>query len=174
MLARYVNVTSDTSILARALPLAEAELQWWKNNRTISVTSPYTHIVHSVSHYAVNNTAPRPESYLEDYETVNGMPLSEGATKTDLNGFRYTPQEQADLYSEIASGAETGWDYSSRFTKDPLATLANTTDQEPLMRGLNVRATIPVDLNSILCTSQARLSYYLCWMLTACPYYNLL
>ena len=43
-----------------------------------------------------------------------------------------------------------GWDYSSRWLKDPLAG-ANLTDQLPKLRTLNVRNTIPVDLNSILC-----------------------
>lgn len=141
MLSRYVNVTGDHAILSRALPLAEAELQWWSNNRTISVTSPYTNKTYQVSHYAVNNTAPRPESYLEDYETVNGSDLPTN----------YTDAEKAELYSELASGAETGWDYSSRWTKEPFATIGNTTNQEPLLRGLNVKGLVPVDLNSILC-----------------------
>ncbi|KAG8984620.1 hypothetical protein FRB93_006400 [Tulasnella sp. JGI-2019a] len=41
MLSRYVNATSDISILPKALPLAEAELAWWQTNRTIIVVSPY-------------------------------------------------------------------------------------------------------------------------------------
>ncbi|KAG8984621.1 hypothetical protein FRB93_006401 [Tulasnella sp. JGI-2019a] len=69
---------------------------------------------------------------------------------TDLNGLNYTAQQRADLYSEIASGAETGWDFTSRFSKDPFATVGNTTNLQPLMRALNVRGTAPVDLNSIL------------------------
>lgn len=42
-----------------------------------------------------------------------------------------------------------GWDYSGRFLKDPLA--GNSLDRLPALRTLNVRNTIPVDLNSILC-----------------------
>lgn len=165
MLSRYVNVTSDTSLLPRALPLAEAELAWWHKNRTIFVKSPYTGKDYPVSHYAAINTAPRPESYLEDYQTVNGVPLGPGSSVTDLNGLNYTEQQRADMYSEIASGAETGWDFTSRFTKDPFATLANTTNQEPLMRGLNVRATVAVDLNSIICGSLYTMSCVYVWTL---------
>ncbi|KAG8898238.1 hypothetical protein FRB99_007577 [Tulasnella sp. 403] len=146
MLHRYVNVTSDKSILADALPLAEKELQWWATNRTLTVTSPYTQKVYNVSRYAVVNTAPRPESYLEDYETANGA------------GLNWTDDQKAAIYAELASGAETGWDYCTRWTKFPFATLANTTDQEPLLRGLNIRALIPVDLNSILYNSEIFLS----------------
>lgn len=48
----------------------------------------------------------------------------------------------------MASGAETGWDYSSRWTRNPYA--GNATDQNPVLRTLNVRNTTAVDLNSIL------------------------
>lgn len=133
MVYDYVNVTGDTSILQRALPLAEAELAWWANNRTINVTSPYTSRTYMMAHYAVTNTAPRPESYLTDYLTVHDPTLS-----TPL-----TDDQAAELYSELASGAETGWDYSSRFEAIPQ--LGN-----PGLRSLNVKNNIPICLNSIL------------------------
>ena len=94
MLDRYINATNDTSILERALPLAELELEWWSTNRSISVTSSYTSQTYSMFHYAVNNSAPRPESYLEDYQTATGVNLTE--------------QQRSDLYAELASGAESG------------------------------------------------------------------
>ena len=53
----------------------------------------------------------------------------------------------ADLYAELASGAETGWDYSARWAKVPVI---NVSDNNPALRTLNVRAIIPVDLNSLL------------------------
>ena len=65
MLADYVAASNDTSILKRALPLAEAELKWWADNRTLQVKSPFTNQTYAMAHYAVNNTAPRPESYLQ-------------------------------------------------------------------------------------------------------------
>ena len=64
MLSDYVAATNDTSVLARALPLAEKELTWWATQRTVNVTSPFTNKTYAVTRYAVNNTAPRPESYL--------------------------------------------------------------------------------------------------------------
>ena len=64
MLDAYVSATNDTAILNRALPLAEKELAWWKTNRTLTVKSPYTNTSYEMARYAVNNTAPRPESYL--------------------------------------------------------------------------------------------------------------
>jgi len=55
--------------------------------------------------------------------------------------------ERASLYAELASGAETGWDYGARWCKQ--STL-NVTNNYPALRTLNTRAIIPVDLNSLL------------------------
>lgn len=97
----------------------------------------------------MTNSAPRPESYLTgeldaqsrssqltilyiDYTTANDPSLPA------LN-----ETQRAALYAELASGAESGWDYTARwFTHGP----ANGT-----LRDLNVRNTIAIDLNSILC-----------------------
>ncbi|KAI0698165.1 glycoside hydrolase family 37 protein [Cytidiella melzeri] len=134
MLDAYISESNDTSILTRALPLAEKELAWWSTNRTITVTSPFTNTTYDMFHYAVNNTAPRPESYLQDYETANDPTIP-----TNL-----TVAQQADLFSELASGAESGWDYSSRF-----AALPNVTGNA-LLRSYNIKNHVAVDLNSIL------------------------
>ncbi|EGN97904.1 glycoside hydrolase family 37 protein [Serpula lacrymans var. lacrymans S7.3] len=133
MLYDYVTATNDSSILERALPLAEVELTWWQNNRTSEVTSPFTGQTYAMARYAVTNTAPRPESYLTDYLTANDPTLT-----TPL-----TEEQRADLYGELASGAETGWDYTARFESIPA--LGN-----PGLRSLNVSNNIPVCLNSIL------------------------
>ncbi|PPQ63598.1 hypothetical protein CVT24_004458 [Panaeolus cyanescens] len=129
MLARYVQTSGDRAILRRALPLAEKELTWWQDNRSVQVRSPFTNQTHTMFHYAVNNSAPRPESYLTDYTTANS-----GATLNDT--------QKADLYAELASGAETGWDYTMRWFSE-----ANAADG---LRSLNVRNTIAICLNSIL------------------------
>ncbi|KAH8082474.1 trehalase [Cristinia sonorae] len=138
MLHDYVAATKDTSILQRALPLAEKELAWWRTNRTIEVTSSYTNKTYSVARYAVVNSAPRPESYLTDYLTANDPEL-----KTPL-----TEQQRADLYAELASGAESGWDYTARYMREPGA--GGTHNTNVALRTLNIRSTIPIDLNSIL------------------------
>ncbi|KAI0917618.1 hypothetical protein AcW1_007218 [Taiwanofungus camphoratus] len=138
MVSDYVAATNDTTVLARALPMAEIELQWWATNRTINVTSPYTNQTYAMARYSVTNSAPRPESYLTDYLTANDPTL-----QVPLN-----ESQRADLYAELASGAETGWDYSSRWTAQPLAGGSN--DTNPALRALNTRNVVPVCLNSIL------------------------
>lgn len=66
---------------------------------------------------------PRPESYKEDFLLAEKTPA----------------KENSSLYKEIAAGAETGWDFSSRFFADHFN-----------MSSINVSRWIPVDLNSIL------------------------
>ncbi|KAJ7644707.1 glycoside hydrolase family 37 protein [Roridomyces roridus] len=129
MLARYVDASNDTTILQRALPLAERELVWWQTNRTVSVKSPFTNQTHQMAQYSVTNSAPRPESYFTDYTTATDP------TQPVLND----TQREA-LYAQLASGAETGWDYSSRWLTNVTAGL----------RSLDVKGIVPVDLNSIL------------------------
>jgi len=136
MVDAYVQVTGNVSILDRALPILESELQWWRQNRTISVKSPYTNKTHSVARYAVNNTAPRPEGYQEDIATVFGAEPALNET------------ERGELFAELATGAESGWDYSGgRWCKEPVI---NLTDNNPSLRTLNIRQQIPVDLNALL------------------------
>lgn len=150
MLFNYVQGSGDVSILKRALPLAEVELQWWLSNRTFNLTSPYTNVTHAISHYAVDiNSAPRPESYLEDYQTVFGAGTGDIVPN-------FTLSEQADLFAELATGAETGWDYSSRWIKQP--GLGNLTFNDPQLRTLNVRNTTPVCLNSMLYNARVRIA----------------
>jgi hypothetical protein len=130
-------------------------------NRTIPVTSPYTGHTYMVAHYAVNNSAPRPEvcpalhvlvirlrklqGYAEDFATAMGASPA-------LND-----SARADLYAELASGAETGWDYSARWVKQPVI---NVSDNNPALRTLNTRAIIPVDLNSLLSGDHSVVSSY--------------
>lgn len=63
--------------------------------------------------------------------------------------------EQAELYSQLASGAESGWDYSSRWCEQPLL---NTTDNYPALRTLNIKSIIPVDLLSLMAGDHALVS----------------
>jgi alpha,alpha-trehalase len=136
MLNLYVQETGNTTILTEALPLADIEMKWWATNRSIEVTSPWTNQTHTVYHYNVFvNTAPRPEGYLEDYETAMGASPALNQT------------EREALYIELASGAESGWDYSVRWAKERII---NLEDQFPILRKLGVVATIPVDLTSLM------------------------
>ncbi|KAF9781674.1 Six-hairpin glycosidase-like protein [Thelephora terrestris] len=75
-------------------------------------------------------------SHRETYQTGSGVNLTE--------------QQHSDLYAEPALNA----------FKQPLAG-RNSTDQDPKLRTLKIRSTIPVDLNSLLYKSHQILAGYL-------------
>ena len=108
--------------------------------------------------YYVNNNQPRPESYREDYITANNGSYYAASgiiypVRTALN-----TTEQAELYANLASGAESGWDYTARWLKTPDDAAKDV--YFPL-RSLNVRGLVPVDLNSILYQNEVIIAKYL-------------
>lgn len=76
-----------------------------------------------LNRYYDNKVTPRPESLREDIETSSG-----------------TPSRSADrVHLHLRAGAESGWDFSSRWFKD--------TDD---IRSIYTADIVPVDLNSLL------------------------
>jgi alpha,alpha-trehalase len=106
----------------------------------------------------VNNNQPRPESYREDYITAtNQSYYAESGiiypVKNPLN-----ESEIASVYANLASGAESGWDYSSRWLRTP-NDAAN--DVYFPLRSIAVNSLVPVDLNSILYQNEVIISEFL-------------
>lgn len=145
MVRIYVEYTQNYTLLERALPILELEYDFWVNNRTVTLERAGRN--YSLNHYAVLNTQPRPESYYEDYVTANNRTyFNEDGQQFNLTQ-SLNDTEKAALYANLASGAESGWDYSTRWLKNP-SDAAN--DNSLPLRSLNVINTIPVELNSIL------------------------
>ena len=76
-----------------------------------------------LNRYWDDRPEPRPESYREDFELAERVPV---------------PQREA-LYRNIRASAESGWDFSSRWMRDPSD-----------LRTLETTELLPVDLNSLL------------------------
>nr|QOU33638.1 trehalase [Diaphorina citri] len=79
--------------------------------------------------YYAPSRGPRPESYREDYHEA-----------ADLQ----TEDEKNFLYSELKAGAETGWDFSSRWF------IARDGSNRGGLKYIRTTSIIPVDLNAIL------------------------
>jgi alpha,alpha-trehalase len=145
MVRVYVEYTQNYTLLERALPILEMEYDFWVNNRTVTLQRAGRN--YSLNHYAVLNNQPRPESFYEDYVTANNR------TYFDVNGTQFntsvqlTETQKATLYANLASGAESGWDYSTRWIANPSDAISGTSFP---LRSLNTVNIIPVDLNSIL------------------------
>ena len=111
------------------LPLLEKEYDFWMKGAK-GLTAANNKINHSVlmpdgeilNRYCDEYETPRPESYREDVKLAE---ISE--------------REPAEMYRHLRAGAESGWDYSSRWFKvnNDFASI-NTTD------------IVPVDLNCLL------------------------
>ncbi|KAF2242436.1 glycoside hydrolase family 37 protein [Trematosphaeria pertusa] len=145
MLRIYVEYTQNATLLERALPLLEKEYEFWVNNRTVTLERAGKN--YSLNHYAVLNTQPRPESYYEDYVTANNESYYNEAGEVFNATTPLNDTEMAQLYANLASGAESGWDYGTRWLANPSDAVSDTFFP---LRSLNTMNIIPVDLNSIL------------------------
>ncbi|KAH7324542.1 Six-hairpin glycosidase-like protein [Stachybotrys elegans] len=155
MVKAYVESTNDTSILDRALPLLVKEHEFWMTNRTVDVEVGNN--TYSLNRYAVQNTRPRPESYREDYITATNTSYyaESGIIYPQVEALNDT--EIATLYSNLASGAESGWDYTARWNARPTD---GARDVYFPLRYLNTIEIVPVDLNSILYGNEIAISEF--------------
>ncbi|XP_022782263.1 trehalase-like [Stylophora pistillata] len=121
----YLNKTGDVDYVKSILNALEKEYIFWRRHRTVEVE--VSSGKYNLSIYAANMDTPRPESYYEDFHTAQEVP--EDARST--------------LFQDIASAAESGWDFSTRWF--------NHTDRKRgSLRSTQTRQIIPTDLNSIL------------------------
>jgi len=132
MVFEYWNKTKDNDFVQKALPYLEKEYHFWMKNRTVILDHRhgFQHS-HWVNRYDTPMGYPRPESYWNDVETM------------EKTGARNESEKKA-LYAHIASAAESGWDFSSRWFRD-------SGKNAFTMMSIKTRDIIPVDLNAILC-----------------------
>lgn len=118
-------------ILVEYLPYMLAEYRFWMKGRTklskaeFSACGRVAEMPNGIllNRYYDNKTTPRPESLREDVETAETA-----------------PDREADrLFLHLRAGAESGWDFSSRWFSD-------THD----IGTIHTADIIPVDLNSLL------------------------
>ena len=147
--------------LSRAVPILVREHAFWLRNRTATFTvapppslqssssSSSAAAVYQLAHYGqLKRTSiagrgcrdafglPRPESWREDVATAHAAAVAHGR----IGG---------DVYRELVAGAETGWDFSSRWFGDGY----NITT-------INTTSIIPVELNCILLRAELNLHFF--------------
>lgn len=97
--------------------------------------------------YDVENTQPRPESYSEDYYTATNESYYAESGIIYPQNEKLNDTQRQNVYRNLATGAETGLDYTVKFSMRPEDAARDV--YFPL-RYLNYVETIPIDLNSIL------------------------
>lgn len=98
MVLSYYEATNDIDFLQSHIDLLEKEFQFWVEKRTVEVVK--NRKTYRLARYFAPSRGPRPESYSEDYNSA---------------AFLSTQLEKEDLYIDLKSAAESGWDFSSRW-----------------------------------------------------------
>jgi len=128
MVGLYAAATDTTQAL-RYLDALESEHAFWMEGaERLAPGEAHRRVVRLpdgavLNRYWDDRPEPRPESYRQDYELGQTVP---------------TAQREA-FYRNVRATAESGWDFSSRWMRDP-------TD----LRTLETTELAPVDLNSLL------------------------
>ncbi|XP_062894807.1 trehalase isoform X1 [Mobula hypostoma] len=136
MVESYILATNDTAFLMECIDLLDKEYDYWMKNRSVPVIlGDKTHYLNC---YNVEAAGPRPESFSKD--VALGQTLTEAARR--------------DLWVELKTGAESGWDFSSRWFID------SNGENNGTLKNTKTRQIVPVDLNSILCRNERILALF--------------
>ncbi|XP_054459287.1 trehalase isoform X1 [Anoplopoma fimbria] len=136
MVESYYQATKDKEFLRAALPALEQEYRFWMQNR--SVTVKVNGAEHQLNRYNVQVGLPRPESYTDDLELAEGL--------TDVR------KEQ--LWMDLKAGAESGWDFTSRWFMD------GDGHNNGSLGETSTSQILPTDLNALLCLNERTLALF--------------
>uniref|UniRef100_A0A8K9X7P2 Trehalase n=1 Tax=Oncorhynchus mykiss TaxID=8022 RepID=A0A8K9X7P2_ONCMY len=128
MVESYYQTTNDTDFLRTALPALEQEYLFWMRNRSVAVEVKGNK--HVLNRFDVQVGLPRPAS-------------------TSLNS-----DAAERLWKELHSGAESGWDFSSRWFVDGLG------NNNGSLKDTRTSLLIPTDLNALLCRNERTLAHF--------------
>lgn len=108
MVSLYLKITEDVSILKDVLPALDKEYLFWDNYRSVFLDDSGRRVdptqgatsIFKLSQFRVDVVSPRPESLVEDVQLGSRF-----ENITERNRF----------FSNVATSAESGWDFSSRW-----------------------------------------------------------
>jgi alpha,alpha-trehalase len=123
MVRAVYSESADLTLVEQALPVLFKEHNFWTTEPHEVVIQDSQKNKHRLSRYYAHWNSPRPESCTIDKAIAKGL----------------SKRQQAELYHNIATAAESGWDFSSRWMEDHQNLIT-----------LRTSAIIPVDLNAFL------------------------
>ena len=119
------------------LSLMIKEFNYWLEEHMVSVYKNGKEF--RMARFNCEDPGPRPESYYEDYSLAHEEDCS--------------TEDRVRFYWEMKTGAETGWDYSSRW-------MIKEGHNQGLLSDTKARHIIPVDLNAFLALNAKILSKF--------------
>ncbi|KAK7318060.1 hypothetical protein RJT34_02758 [Clitoria ternatea] len=126
--------TSDTELVKRSLPALLKEYEFWNSDiHKVSILDAQG-CTHTLNRYQAMWNKPRPESSIMDRASASNFS---------------SVSEKQQFFREVASAAESGWDFSTRWMRNPpnFTTLATT-------------SVIPVDLNAFLIGMELNIAFF--------------
>ena len=136
MVDLLADISDDEAVYERFLPHLKREYDFWMaGSDALSPDTPAKQRVVMtpggyLNRYWDDEAIPRQESYAEDVELAAGI-----------------SQSTEQLYRDIRAGAESGWDYSSRWFAD-----------QQSMETVRTTQVVPVDLNTLIYNLEATLA----------------
>ncbi|HEX8696785.1 MAG TPA: alpha,alpha-trehalase TreF, partial [Longimicrobium sp.] len=128
MVSLYAAATDTASALAYLEALEAEHAFWMEGAERVAPGEAHRRVARLpdgslLNRYWDDRPEPRPESYREDHALAQTLP--EGRREA--------------FYRDVRAAAESGWDFSSRWMRDPAD-----------LRTLETTELVPVDLNSLL------------------------
>jgi len=156
MMVQLLAGIKGAEVYKTYLPAMEKEYAYWMaGEEKIEPGSSFKHLVKLddgtlLNRYCDESTSPRPESYKEDYEVAekvaNELAMRIRVTSPEALK-KILDSRKAEVNLHLRSGAESGWDFSSRWFAD-----GNTIET------IQTTDIIPVDLNCLLYMLEVNIS----------------
>jgi alpha,alpha-trehalase len=159
MMVQLLAEIKGKEVLAEFLPAMEKEYNYWMDGseklKNGNVTKRVVRLEDGtlMNRYWDDAITPRQESYKEDLETGEKAVKYMLAVSLFKNASQQKKAEEAkriETYQHLRASAESGWDFSSRWFRDPMD-----------LTTLETTSFIPVDLNCLLYETEntIRLAY---------------
>jgi alpha,alpha-trehalase len=137
LMVELLHQKNGDAVYKKYLSAMEKEYMWWMEGADkLTTNSEHRRVVKlsdgsTLNRYYDDNNAPRQESYVQDVTT----------SKTYVG-------KDGKVFTHLRAGAESGWDFSSRWFADTLH-----------LNTIETTSIIPVDLNSLLYKYETLLSH---------------
>ncbi|PUZ69352.1 hypothetical protein GQ55_2G101200 [Panicum hallii var. hallii] len=126
--------TGDLDLVKKAFPSLLKEHNFWMSDFHRVMVRDNQGQIHSLTRYQAMWNKPRPESATTDEQMASKL-----SSEVDKEKF----------YRQVASAAESGWDFSSRWMRNP-----------PDMTTLATTYIIPVDLNAFIYKMERDIEFF--------------
>ncbi|PNX96455.1 trehalase, partial [Trifolium pratense] len=137
MIYEIYHRTGDVELVKRSLPALLKEHEFWNSDIHKVTVSDAQGCTHTLNRYYARWNKPRPESSI--------MVCVDKASASKFTSV----SEKQQFYRELASAAESGWDFSTRWMRHP-----------PNFTTLSTTSVIPVDLNAFILGMELNIAFF--------------